>query len=1554
MFIKVKFNFQVLTNKSTLIVLLLFITALTANSQNGLHFSEEELSIWRQRSGIENPSIMYKSRGDVQSNSPSDWDRILSDALSAVSNSANDRYTNYDVTKGLDQPITELNSGGFPQAWPARTPFIDDKEPRPGINRKDFGALSILHAGFVHLLIGGDQGSISGTSGRDFANAVKTELLWYAQNPWLDFTNRNRWSINDPFFDRNPGFFIACWLNSLLNAYDYTKESNVYSAGEKQAIEEWLFEASRFYHDMMTKVISGVFRGYTDKNYGDVPTGGWIDRNIGSAWDGSNFQSYGLNEYFSNRSASIWRFIMRSGIFFKDNNNYNITATKHINSAHQWTKLWMTYGTFADGTFTDFHRAKSYDPQKGLYYSIIAIGAIIDLVDAYERHMKDAANFESLYEWELTPGTAEYEQLLPSSTKGRGWRRSIELSSPKGLKKILITHLKHFDGSYGNSRTVGGFPINGYSAPSGAPIKNVDTDRWMALANIYYKDDYIKSIYTRSKSGLRPYESNPTRAGSYDINNGSWGAHPGTLFMFGQMEGIVWPYEDGKTSQTLSFPNIEDRFLSDGAFELSASASSGLPVSFEVVSGPAFINGNVINFTSEGEVVVRAYQQGDDAFRAVAATNSFVIKKKIGINAVENQIVKGGNILEVDVTLDYGGTDLATLVLTAQSDDESLIANSNITVSGSGTQWKLQIQPPQGVEGNVKITLNSTDGIAEADEVSFDVLVGEFTSSTMRIDAGLVSGETVYDNKVFQPLLPFLIDGDGRNSLEVHPIANTTYDELYHRETWGRSTVTKYSFPVDQGEYSIHLHFSDWHYNNPGDRVMDILLENEIVLDDFDIIDEVGKSAAYIKSFDRVLMDGNLELEIRNINGFSQISAIEILPKGTPSIAVDKPDALNQVISFNSLGSVTIQDSPITLQASASSGLPVEFELISGPASLVGNQLTLDQLGVVTVKASQQGDETYLPADDVIRTFRITEKLTMPQLSDRIITKNTILGPLKMNISYSGDINNLNITATSENKALIPDENIVLKREGNDFVLTLTPSTDLTGVSNISIEISDNTFASLNRSFNVLVEEGINTVGSLRLDAGLNSGESFYEEKRFEPLIPYLTNGTPYSTYAYWSEDIQNTNNDGLYQTELWWEKDSTVNFEFPLEPGEYTVHLHFIDLYDTRIDEKLLDVKLQNVTVLNNYDIILEAGNEQAVIKSFDITIAKGNLSLSMFGELGFNQISGIEILPKGELPLKITTPINVINNIPVISDIDEPLIQEGATAEVLVKATDLDNEPITLSIENLPSFSRFTDNGNGEGSIIVSPGFEDEGIYTPILIAKDNRNGESRLEFTIEVVDLPVELKITSFILVNADTEEEIGQLNNGDTIKYAEIGTSNINIKAEVDESVIDRVDFSINEINTTAESQPFNLFDSNSSNLKSFSVIGGEGIHYLEATPIKLLSPGSTGEERSIKGDKTTVEFYLDTKIPDFELDVYPNPSEEIFNLKLNRWSEKGMFMALYDASGKVYLERELDVTERNNLELWLNDVQYKAGIYLLKVFSGDGSITALQRIMKITR
>ena len=67
--------------------------------------------------------------------------------------------------------------------------------------------------------------------------------------------------------------------------------------------------------------------------------------------------------------------------------------------------------------------------------------------------------------------------------------------------------------------------------------------------------------------------------------------------------------------QAITFPQIPNKLISDEPFEINAEASSGLPVTYEIVSGPATIDGNVITLTGEvGEVVVQASQEGDATF----------------------------------------------------------------------------------------------------------------------------------------------------------------------------------------------------------------------------------------------------------------------------------------------------------------------------------------------------------------------------------------------------------------------------------------------------------------------------------------------------------------------------------------------------------------------------------------------------------------------------------------------------------------------------------------------------------------------------------------------------------------------------------------------------------------------------------------------------------------------------------------------------------------------------------------------------------------------------
>ncbi len=88
-------------------------------------------------------------------------------------------------------------------------------------------------------------------------------------------------------------------------------------------------------------------------------------------------------------------------------------------------------------------------------------------------------------------------------------------------------------------------------------------------------------------------------------------------------------------------------FLMDEAARLSASASSGLAVSFAVTSGPGLItDGTNLSFTALGAVVVEAVQAGDGNWNSEIQTHRFTVHdgqsiRIVSITAVGGDIVLG-------------------------------------------------------------------------------------------------------------------------------------------------------------------------------------------------------------------------------------------------------------------------------------------------------------------------------------------------------------------------------------------------------------------------------------------------------------------------------------------------------------------------------------------------------------------------------------------------------------------------------------------------------------------------------------------------------------------------------------------------------------------------------------------------------------------------------------------------------------------------------------------------------------------------------------------------
>ncbi|MBL9139434.1 MAG: hypothetical protein JNK85_26430 [Verrucomicrobiales bacterium] len=74
----------------------------------------------------------------------------------------------------------------------------------------------------------------------------------------------------------------------------------------------------------------------------------------------------------------------------------------------------------------------------------------------------------------------------------------------------------------------------------------------------------------------------------------------------------------------------------------------------------------------------------------------------------------------------------------------------------------------------------------------------------------------------------------------------------------------------------------------------------------------------------------------------------------------------NQTLTFTPPASIPLDQLPLTLEATSSKGLPVEFAVVEGTARIEGQQLHADRAGRVTLRAFQPGDPQTLPAETTV------------------------------------------------------------------------------------------------------------------------------------------------------------------------------------------------------------------------------------------------------------------------------------------------------------------------------------------------------------------------------------------------------------------------------------------------------------------------------------------------------------------------------------------------------------------------------------------------------------
>lgn len=229
--------------------------------------------------------------------------------------------------------------------------------------------------------------------------------------------------------------------------------------------------------------------------------------------------------------------------------------------------------------------------------------------------------------------------------------------------------------------------VNVYPAPHNTPPVLTNTGRWLyssapaaiqnALGYRWFRNDTLISGATSSS-----YYA--AAAGTYKVK-----------YYYQCGEGPASnsiSFAAASVPQTISFPAIPNKTYGDPDFIIPATASSGLPVSFSITSGPGSIPGNTYHITTTGTATIRATQPGDNVYDTAApVSQTFTISK-----AAQTITFPVINDKDIAATAQFGlnATSSSGLsILYSVLSGPATVNGSTVTLTGLGTVTIRATQP---------------------------------------------------------------------------------------------------------------------------------------------------------------------------------------------------------------------------------------------------------------------------------------------------------------------------------------------------------------------------------------------------------------------------------------------------------------------------------------------------------------------------------------------------------------------------------------------------------------------------------------------------------------------------------------------------------------------------------------------------------------------------------------------------------------------------------------------------------------------------------------------
>ena len=423
--------------------------------------------------------------------------------------------------------------------------------------------------------------------------------------------------------------------------------------------------------------------------------------------------------------------------------------------------------------------------------------------------------------------------------------------------------------------------------------------------------------------------------------------------------------------QSITFGYLTDKRFGDAPFALTATASSGLPIVFSIVSGPASIKGRILTLTGVGTVLVRAFQGGNNIYRYAHVDQSFTVRKidqSITFRPLVDRVIS-----DPPFTLSALASSGLDTVFSMVSGPATIVGNT-LTLNGAGT---VVVRASQAGNTNFSAAapVDQSFTVRKIDQsITFRPLVDRVISDPPFTLSALASSglDTVF-SMVSGPATivgnTLTLNGAGTVVVRASQAGNTRFSA---------------AAPVDQSFTVRKL-----------DQSISFAPLPDKYLGDTPFTISAKASSGLPTSLSVVSGPGTLKLTgitgtILTLTGHG-IVVVRATQAGNDNYAaappIDQSFAVksSQSINFPVLADKVFGAAPFTLAATAS--LPPSFSIVSGPATIEGATITLTGAGIVVVRASQAGNEKFAAAAAVDRSFtvKLPQSIIFDALADRSV-----------------------------------------------------------------------------------------------------------------------------------------------------------------------------------------------------------------------------------------------------------------------------------------------------------------------------------------------------------------------------------------------------------------------------------------------------------------------------------------------------------------------------------------------------------------------------------------